>query len=439
MRKIFIAIIFLLSISYIIEAQNLARRAFVGIRIKPIDTEIQSKYSLETQEGVWIEGFVAKSSAEEAGLKKKDVILEVNQEKVKDVPQFIAIIKKFEVGQKVSLLVWRDKKKKKIKLKVKELPREESPYRDTFYESISFEKNISRVIITKPKKQKVKYPAVLLIQGINCGSVDYPFGKGALLPFVDSLTDKGFVTIRVEKTGIGDSKGQPCLESNFDTELNTFREGLKYLKQLDYVDTESIYLFGWSMGGVIAPVIASENPVKGIMVFGTVCRNWLEYEIENTRRQTELTSDDYAETDRRMRLKERALHYLLVEKMTPEEIIAKNKELEAFVSFYPRHYTYIQQLAELNLAEYWTKIDAKVLAIHGEADFVSSAKDHADIAKIVGNKATYLEMSDIDHFMIKASTEKESIAMNLTEKNYKLVQVFCDWIQDKNIDAYTQK
>ena len=95
--------------------------------------------------------------------------------------------------------------------------------------------------------------------------------------WVDSLTAKGFVTIRVEKTGMGDSKGLPCNECDFHTEKQGFLDGLKQLKSLPYVDKQNIFIAGFSIGGVIAPLIAQPEPVKGIIVYGTAGRNWLEY------------------------------------------------------------------------------------------------------------------------------------------------------------------
>jgi hypothetical protein len=42
------------------------------------------------------------------------------------------------------------------------------------------------------------------------------------------------------------------------------------------------------MGGVMAPLLASDVSVRGILVYGTITRTWFEYMLENTRRQMEL-------------------------------------------------------------------------------------------------------------------------------------------------------
>jgi len=44
------------------------------------------------------------------------------------------------------------------------------------------------------------------------------------------------------------------------------------------VDQDNVFIVGHSMGGVFAPILAAEFPVKGIAVYGTVVKTWTEYE-----------------------------------------------------------------------------------------------------------------------------------------------------------------
>ena len=45
-----------------------------------------------------------------------------------------------------------------------------------------------------------------------------------------------------------------------------------------------MFIFGHSMGGVFGPILASEIPIRGIAVYGTVAKTWTEYCLENWRR-----------------------------------------------------------------------------------------------------------------------------------------------------------
>src|SRR4029079_6660160 len=98
------------------------------------------------------------------------------------------------------------------------------------------------------------------------------------------LTRAGFVVMRSEKSGIGDSNGAPCRDVGFRDEVSMFVSVLKKLKSYDFVDGENVFLFGHSAGGWIAPLVAATEPVKGIVVYGTVVRPFCEYVVENQRR-----------------------------------------------------------------------------------------------------------------------------------------------------------
>ena len=64
------------------------------------------------------------------------------------------------------------------------------------------------------------------------------------------------------------------------------------------------------MGGVMAPLLAAEVPVRGIIVYGTIARTWPEYWLENIRRQMELADADPSAIDRDVRAEAALSTYL---------------------------------------------------------------------------------------------------------------------------------
>src|SRR5262249_56915728 len=120
--------------------------------------------------------------------------------------------------------------------------------------------------------------AVLLLQGGHtCFSIDNPVGTPFGFTWVArSLARHGYVTMRVERPGCGDSEGGPLRDVDFDTELDGYKEALRALKQLDFVDAANVFLFGHSQGGINAPLMALEIPVRGIAVFGPVSGGGIE-------------------------------------------------------------------------------------------------------------------------------------------------------------------
>ena len=83
----------------------------------------------------------------------------------------------------------------------------------------------------------------------------------------------------------GTARAGPPATSTSRPSSTATEQGLKALAAYDFVDRDNIVIFGHSMGGVMAPLIAAEAPVKGIAVYGTVAKTWYEYFGENFRRQ----------------------------------------------------------------------------------------------------------------------------------------------------------
>jgi pimeloyl-ACP methyl ester carboxylesterase len=73
----------------------------------------------------------------------------------------------------------------------------------------------------------------------------------------------------------------------------------------------------------------------------------------------------------------------------------------------------MHQLAELNLAEMWKKVDAPTLIIYGRSDFLTSAEEHVYLRDMVNRfhpgKATYVEIEGMDHYFERAASQKESL------------------------------
>ncbi len=103
------------------------KRPFLGIRYILLNPPIAEKNKLPVNYGAFVvrehlgeSAIVKNSSAEKAGLKEFDIILECNGEKVTMENPLTAILQKLEVNQIVGLKILRDKKEKKLKVKLEE-------------------------------------------------------------------------------------------------------------------------------------------------------------------------------------------------------------------------------------------------------------------------------------------------------------------------------
>ena len=428
---LFITISLILSCS--VFGQSLPRKGFFGALIGDLTKSEANTLKVPDQSGTIIKQVFKGTSANNARFEENDVLISIHNKVIKNTRHFLELLKHFNAEDKIKISYYRQRKLKTKFVVLQPKPKEISNDYNIIYSSVRSGENHLRTIITKPKGDGI-YPAVLLIGGVGCYSIDKISHKKLLSTqmWVDSLTMRGFATLRVEKTGMGDSKGLPCKKSDFKTEKQGFLDGLRQLKSLPYVNPEQVFIAGFSMGGVIGPLIAQQEPVKGILVYGTVGRNWFEYELENTHRQQLLSGYPSDSINIRMRAEYKRLYGLFVEKKKPEEIMAQYPETINTFFNYPMNIDYFQQVSDIDIGKLWMNTTANVLAMHGTADFVSSAAEHELIAKIVNryhpNNATYIKVENADHWELYAKSEKISQQNKQTGLNPISVNTAINWI-----------
>ena len=99
-------------------------RGWLGVSIQEVTSELAEALDMEIPKGALISQIIKDSPAEESGLKEEDVILLFDGEEIfysSDLPQTVGSIKPDSV---VTAVVLRDGKKKNIKVKVGELPKD---------------------------------------------------------------------------------------------------------------------------------------------------------------------------------------------------------------------------------------------------------------------------------------------------------------------------
>ncbi len=414
--------------------QELRRGASFGAAIMDVKDSLRSVLKLSSTQGTLIKNVFPATAAQKAGLVANDLLIEMDGEKIKNTAHFLQLLKTHSGGDKIKVSYYREAKLMVANITLLSKPTETSKDYDIIYSSVVSGKNHLRTIITKPKIGN-NFPAVFIIGGVGCYSIDNPMVPeiSSIKLWSDSLTRNGFVTIRVEKTGMGDSKGTPCTDCDFSMEKQGYLDGLKQLKSLAYVDKKNIFIAGFSIGGVVAPLLAQQETIKGIIVYGTAGKNWLEYEIDNSLRQQILDGNSPEAIDKFMRDEYIRLYGLFVEKKSPEQLL-KEHPMEGHLFQYPMRVEYFQQVADVNIREAWAKTKAKVLALHGSSDFVSSADEHQDIAELVNKynpgNAMYVEIANADHWSFLAKSELESAMRTTTELNPLPLSTSIKWLKD---------
>jgi pimeloyl-ACP methyl ester carboxylesterase len=270
------------------------------------------------------------------------------------------------------------------------------------YRPIEVDNAKYQTIITKPKATG-RHPAVLLIGGLGCYSLDRLKPDDAYARLLYGLTRKGYVTMRVEKNGEGASQGPPCDSAQSDVRLAVRRSlaGLNLLAESEYVDRHSIFILAHSIGPLEGVLVAQKFPIRGFIAAETIGKSWFEYQLENVRRQTLLVGGPYDEADRSVRTFEGCLHRFLVEKQRPDQIVRDSPECADSVNTFGVSYTYLQQIADLDLAAEWKNVDVPVLVTWGTSDPTTTAEESRYLVEMINSfhpgRATYAEFPGMGH------------------------------------------
>ena len=86
------------------------KRGWLGVRIQDVTKEIAEVEKLDEPRGALVASVAENSPSEKAGVKAGDIILEFNGEEIKEMKQLPIIVARTEVGKKVKVKIWRNKK-----------------------------------------------------------------------------------------------------------------------------------------------------------------------------------------------------------------------------------------------------------------------------------------------------------------------------------------
>jgi dienelactone hydrolase len=316
----------------------LRRRGYFGVGLEKAEV------------GVRVFAVTPDSTASAAGIKIGDVIRAIDGVDVLSPEAVVAAIGKHKGGESIRIDIAAGVDRETLAAMLKPYPTEQMANATVQYSSVEVFTGVRlRTIVSIPSQQAGgRLPAVLLIQGGGCGSVDTPMSTTTGQPgLMHAIGSKGFVTMRVEKSGVGDSEGPPCASIGYHEELAAYRAALGSLQGHPSVDPQQIYLVGISLGGVFAPIIASESKLAGVSVFGTGAAPPPPYDGRSDR--------------------------------------------------------FFREFASVDVIGAWAKVSGRVQVLHGQYDvneYVNSAS-HEKIANTVRNsgKASvqYRELAGLDH------------------------------------------
>ena len=316
----------------------------------------------------------------------------------------------------------------------KEYPRESYPDLSVEYTEVQSATGLHRMIITKPPKN-VKLRVLVFIGGIGCYSMDTPMDTSRNeTQLLNKLARDGYMAVRVEKPGMGDGAGhsKKCSEISFQEEKEVYVQAITNLKSRADVIPDEVYILGHSMGGVMAPLVASETSIKGIIAYGTIGSNFMEYLIKTRRTIAEAYGWPADETDAYIKDVCECAAYYFIEKMTTEEAAKKKSNCRDNLSVFDyRSRKYNDELYAFNLPALWKSFNGAALLMWGQGDFISAKDDHQILADAINSyhkgNATFAVIN-ADHGMNYAASFKEA-RTNPGKYNPEVGNKILAWLQ----------
>lgn len=97
------------------------QRAILGIRIQDVTAELAKENNFDEIEGVYVNSITEDGAANQAGIKRGDVILSINDTKVNSASELQVQISKYRPGEKVKVILRRDDKLKQFDVVLRNL------------------------------------------------------------------------------------------------------------------------------------------------------------------------------------------------------------------------------------------------------------------------------------------------------------------------------
>lgn len=306
------------------------------------------------------------------------------------------------------------------------------PYRE---EEVSFQSGGIKLsgTLTLPQKEG-NYPAVVLVTGSGPQNRDEELmDHRPFLVLADYLTRNGFAVLRYDDRGVAKSEG------NFETATtNDFADdaqaAYKYLNTRKEINKKKIGLIGHSEGGLVAPIVAVNNPEVAFIVLmagtgipGDDLMMLQSYNIgkaggmpeEELKKLSAINRQAYniikqeknkIEIEKKLtQLYDSELKPILTLQNLPAQKVQEYMDMQVATLTSPWYINFIKYDPSVTLQ----KVKCPVLAVNGEKDLQVSAKANLDaIARAAekgGNKrVTTKLMPGLNHLFQEAPTGQPS-------------------------------
>lgn len=169
---------------------GIVQRAFIGVRITEVSQQIADESDLDQISGVYVSDLTPGGAAAEAGIEAGDIILRVQGNEVKTVPELQEQVSRYRPGDQIDVSVWRKGKEKRIPVVLRN-QEGSTELRDA--DAVSA-KNQLGAAMSEVSQEELKS------LGIRGGAKVSDVGRGKL---AEAGIRSGFIILKIDGTPVG--------------------------------------------------------------------------------------------------------------------------------------------------------------------------------------------------------------------------------------------
>jgi uncharacterized protein len=244
-------------------------------------------------------------------------------------------------------------------------------------------------------------PAVVLVAGSGPTDRDeLVFGIPIFGQLAGTLADAGFIVLRYDKRGIGQSGGRPEAATLTDYS-NDVRAAVKFLDDRRDVDSGRIAVLGYSEGGAISMLAASkEKRIASLVLVAAIGTTGAELNLEQVRRAAAKSNKSDAETQTTLELQQKIQQAVLTGVGWTDDLVAYRGQADT--PLFESYLTY-------DPARVMRDVRQPIFVVQGELD-AQIPPDHADRLGTLANQrknrpaTQVVKVAGVNHLLAAATT-----------------------------------
>lgn len=382
-----------------VSTSALPRRSYIGLALANAPAP-------NSGQGLLVKDVAFGSSATRAGVLRGDWLISINGTPATDLAVVRALLREFRAGSALELSVRRGQQLLHLKTAVVAYPREVYAGARVVLDQVEADGQLLRALAVVPEG-KGPFPVLYYLPGAHWASEEYSLQPQHPIPtLLGALANVGIASVRIERSGLGDSQGPACTQVDYQGEIAGYRAGLELLRRADWAAHEQVILFGYSIGAMHAPIIAEAATPRGVITFGAGAVPISQGLIGAIVRHAELRLGNRAEVRARGEQVAELIRLVVCEQRTPAEVFELRPDLEAIApshfhdqEAYRRTVHFYHQLEQVDIGASWRRYSGPLLALHGARDYITALEDSAQLAAWCGPQARAVQLPGVDHQM----------------------------------------